>query len=377
MGQEFGAVIAVGLAVFGLAFVASEAGLSDVSNESPDQRVLIERSYGELGNPQPASRTAQIGSFTVGEARGDILVARRNDETVSAELLSKQKLEFDYNGTQPRGGTVSFEVLGKNGKGPFFVKVNGETVFAEPLVTEATPEIEIPEGALQNGENTIVIGTRKGGFFSSTEYRIEDLQVRVNDRKFHDYVDTFQMYGYELQDYVSGQISFNVENSVKTEPLEVYVNDNKLYEFSTVRSTQTVNVTPQNANLRNGLNTVAFRTDGEASYNINNAALTVQYLGSTQQVNVNERFDLSQPELNYADRNNTVESLKFDYTPLLGSPRPMTISLNDRKFNVTPSTGENTVEVSGTLEETNYLNIESDGSFSLENFRLVSERSDQ
>ncbi|WEL20032.1 hypothetical protein [Candidatus Nanohalococcus occultus] len=373
MGQEFGAVIAVGLAVFGLVFVASEAVNLDQQQRTTEDIVFLERNYGELGNAKPASRTSAFGSFSVGEGRGDILVERRDDETVSAELLSSQSLEFDYNGTQPRGGTVSFEVLGKEGYGALYVEANGQRVFSNPLVTEATPEIRIPEGVLKNGDNTIKIGTTKGGFFSSTEYRIEDLQVRVNDRKFNDHVDTFQMYGYELQDYVNGQISFNIANSVITEPLEVYVNDNKLYEFSSVRSTQTVNITPQNAELRNGINTVKFKTDGEASYDIENAALTVQYLGSTQEVNINEVFELTQSELNYAERNNTVEQISFDYTGLLGSPRSMSLELNDRQYNITPSNGENRIEVNSELNDMNSLEIRSDGSFELENFRVNSE----
>ncbi|WP_414836684.1 hypothetical protein [Candidatus Nanohalococcus occultus] len=376
MGQEFGAVIAVGLAVFGLVFVASEAVNLDQQQRTTEDLVFLERNYGELGNAKPASRTSAFGSFSVGEGRGDILVERRDDETVSAELLSSQSLEFDYNGTQPRGGTVSFEVLGKEGYGALYVEANGQRVFSNPLVTEATPEIRIPEGVLKNGENTIKIGATKGGFFSSTEYRIEDLQVRVNDRKFNDHVDTFQMYGYELQDYVNGQISFNIANSVITEPLEVYVNDNKLYEFSSVRSTQTVNITPQNAELRNGINTVKFKTDGEASYDIENAALTVQYLGSTQEVNINEVFELTQSELNYAERNDTIERISFDYTGLLGSPRPMNLELNDRQYNITPSNGENRIEVNSELNDMNSLEIRSDGSFELENFRVNSQKAE-
>lgn len=374
MGQEFGAVIAVGLAVFGLAFVAMEAGMEFGEQKQAEELVFLERNYGELGSAKPASRTAAFGSFSVGEGRGDILIHQRDRETVKKKIFSGEKIKLDYNGTQPRGGTVSFEVLGKEGHGALYVKVNGKKVFSNPLVTEATPEITIPEGYLKNGDNTIVIGTTKGGILSSTEYKLEDFQVRVNDRKFHDHVDTFQMYGYELQDYVSGDLRFDVENSVKTEPLEVYVNGNKLYEFSSVRSTQTVNVTPQNADLRNGINTVEFKTDGEASYTIENAGLTIQYLGSTEQININEEFDLTSAEVNYADRNSTEERIAFDYTTLLGSPRPIIVSLNGEDYRLTPENGRNTIEVNGILESDNSLRIESDGSFEIENFRIVSEQ---
>lgn len=374
MSNQFGAVLAVGLAVFGLVFVFTQAAgdLGGGSGEDTDRMVLLERSYGELGEAKPATRTVPLGSFTVGEARGDVMAFRTDRTSFSSGPLHESSIKVDYEATQPRGGSVEFEVLGRTGNGKVFVKVNGETVFKNALVAEGTPDIQIPEGSLKTGENTIKIGTTNGGLISSSKYSIEDLQVRVNDRKFHDRVDTFQMYPYELTDFVGGEVSFRVTDAVKTSPLAVSVNGRELYDFSPVRGIQKFNITPANANLSNGLNTIKFETEGEASYTVENAAVTVRYIGSNQEVSVSETLELDDAQLDFVERNNTVEEISFDYVSLLGSPRQMNLTVNGNSHVFFPENGRNTVEVSSELDEETTISLKSNGGFEMTRFKLVS-----
>ena len=375
MSQEFAAVLVTGLAIFGLVFVSTQVD-GDIFNTSEpvDQMTFFTQNYGELGNARPDSRNIEFGDFSVGEARGDILVFRRERGTVSKRFLGGDKIQTTYNATQPRTGSVTFEVLGKSGNGPLFVKANGQKVFEEHLVSGGTPEIEIPAEALSTGQNTITIGSASG-LLSSSKYTIEDVKVRVNDRKFHDHVDTFQMYDYEIADFVEAELSFEITEAVKNEPLTVHVNDREVYQLDRVRGRETVDVNPSNADLHPGLNVIKFETDGESFYSVEDASINVRYLGRTEEALIRSEWNMDQSQLDFANQNQTRETVKFNYRTLLGSPSPLIFDINGERNTLMPSNGENTLRIQNDLlQQQNTMIIRNNGSYQLNNLRVVSER---
>lgn len=372
----FTVVLLAGLTIFGISWVITEG--VDIDSGQPEsieagEIVYTSHSFGKIGSTSQDFRNVNFRDFTVGEARGDILVERRRQARISNSLLSDESIWVSYNASQPQGGDISFEVLGRSGSGSVFVDVNGETVFEEHLISSATPEIEIPAETLNHGMNNVRIGTNHG-VFSETAYTIEDLRVTVNDRKFHDYRDSFRVYDYEVQDFVSGKLSFNIRDSVKTEPLEVYVNDRQLYSKRQVRvSPEEIQIDPQNADLRPGYNTIRFETDGEAYYKIENPRIQLRYLGNTETKNVRVTFSSTQAELDYAARENTDEIIRFDYQRLLPSREPMQVVLNNETYTLTPENGRNTIDIEpSALETENELEVRSDTTYQLNNLEVVS-----
>lgn len=371
MEENFAVVLVAGLAVFGLLFVASQ-NLS-TSSEAP-QKVFVEKSFGKTGEGTQDLRTVSFGGFTVGEGRGDIQAYTAERDTVSNKLFGGEKIVIDYNATAPRGGHVSFEVLGKDGRGPLFVKVNGNTVFREKLVITGSPEINISEDVFKPGVNRIVIGA-DSGLFSSTKYSIEDVRVTVNDRKFHDYEDTFQVYEHEVQNFVSSNLTFTipVDSSVPSRPLRIYVNDNLVFNRKISRSTQEVEINTQNANLHTGLNTIRFETDGESRYELENVDMSVRYIGTVSPGNANVDFSMNSSALNYANRENTAEYVNFNYQSLLPQERKMIIELNGFQKQHMPTPGLNSISLpEKTLQGQNTLTIRSNGSYQLNQVKVLS-----
>lgn len=368
-----------GLAIFGLAFVAAQADLGDFSfstEEPPESIQLYERNFGTLGDAQEDARTTDLGNFRVGEGRGDVLVERRERVELSSRFLGSETASFSYDATQPRDGRLEFEVLSRTGQGQLWVEVNGERVFENHLVREAQETVEIPRSALRHGDNTVRIGTTKGGVFSSASYTLEDVKLYVNDRQFHDHVDTFRMFGYELSDFVSGELTFEVAEAVRPEPLRVLINDREVYSLDRVRGREEVEINPTNADLGVGINEIRFTTEGEAEYTIEDADLTFRYVGRTDQAQAVDSFTLSDEQLEYIHRNDTSTRARYNYQTLVGSPRDMTIELNGEPTTRIPSNGGNSVRLdSRSFSSENELRISGEGSFQLNNFRLVSERS--
>jgi hypothetical protein len=372
-------VVVLGISVFGLFFIASQANGSifDVSTEEPDQRMIFEeRNPGTVGQSNPDHRTIQFEDFTVGEARGSIKAYSRTQQEISDRLFGGEQIWFDYNATQPEGGNITFEVLGREGRGEVYVDVNGERIFEEYLVSSGSPEIEIPKNELSNGMNRFEIGVNRQSFLGSSKFVLEDIEAEINDRKFHDYTDNFQIYQYELEDYVESPLTFQVSNSVKTSPLKVYINDQEVYSKAQVRAEESVQINPQNADLHTGSNTIRFETDSRpAQYTIENTQITMRYVGNSQSESVLGNFGINQSGLRYAQRDDTSEYITFNYQNLLPSPREMHIQLNDFTTTITPTNGQNRINFSASeLGESNYIAIQSRGTYQMNNLRVESVR---
>ncbi|MFB6190475.1 MAG: hypothetical protein ABEJ91_02790 [Candidatus Nanohaloarchaea archaeon] len=372
----FPVMVLIGLTVFGLAWVASEEGVNIGGGTDAEQMVYTSQSFGKVGSSNQDFRTVRFGDFNVGELRGNVQAYTSKEGTVSNGILSGQQIKINYNATQPKTGKVMFEVLGRSGPGQVYVKVNGGKVWQHHLVATGTPEIEIPGSKLKPGMNTITIGATQGGLLSSTKYSLEDIEVTVNDRKFHDYQDSFQVYDYELQDFVSSELTFSVASSVKTSPLEVFINDNRIYSKRQVRiSPESVSVDPGKADLHPGYNSIRFETDGQARYKLRNAELTIRYLGNTQERTLRVDFGVNRTGIRFAKRDDTDETIRFDYQNLLPSARPMVIELNNNTHRLSPTNGVNTVEVeAGEIERSNQLIVRSNATYQMNNLRVMSEK---
>ena len=377
MAERFGVVLAIGLTFFGLMLIAAQdIGIQIGGGQQPDRVVMFSQNFGELGGATTDIRTTNFGSFKIGEGRGNIRAYRNDKVDVSNSLLSENAINFDYNATQPTQASVSLELLGKSGSGELYVQVNGKKIFEESLVTTADETINISGDNLKPGINTFKVGVTQGGLFSSTTYALEDVEATVNDRKFNDHVDSFQMYEYELKDYVGTNLTFNIppDSSVISSPLTVRVNDNQVFNTPSVRSEQSVSVSRGDAELHPGYNTVTFETDTDATYQIENAQMTVRYIGITQSADREISFDINSSRLDYVDQDNTQESITFDYQKISGGN---TLYLETGDFNrtISPVNGQNTVNVpEDTFSATNTISVQSEGSFVLNNFKIVSER---
>jgi len=374
MAERFGVVVAIGLTFFGLMMIAAQDLDFQIGSSQPDNMLLAAESFGEVGGATTDIRTVNFGTFNIGEGRGQIQAYQSDEVRLENSLFSGNTVTVLYNGTQPTESEVSFEVLGKEGSGALYVKVNGERIFENQLVTSATEEITIDRSRLKTGINKIEIGTNKGGLLGETEYLLEDLEVTVNDRKFNDHVNNFQMYQYELKDFREANLTFNIptDSSVITAPLEVEVNDNLVFSRNSVRSTQQVSLSRSEADLRPGYNTIEFKTNADAKYTLENTQLTVRYLGTTQDTNRNISVSINNTQKSYINRENTQEALTFDYQ-LLSGEKSLKVSLGSYNTTLSPVNGQNHLDIpEGSFENGDNIRFEGSGSFSLNNVRLSS-----
>ena len=378
MAERFGVVVAIGLTFFGLMLIAAQDIGVQFGGSQQDRIVLASESFGEVGGATSDIRTVNFGSFNIGEGRGEIQAYQADKVDLKNSLTSGNKVTFDYNATQPTSSAVSFEVLGKEGTGALYVKLNGKRIFEQQLVTSATETVNISRDDLKPGINTFEIGVNKGGLVSSTHYALEDLEVTVNDRKFNDHVNNFQLYDYELKDFMEANLTFNIpaDSSVITEPLEIRVNGNQVFSRESVRSSQNVELSRSEAELHPGYNSIRFGTEADAQYSLENTQLTVRYIGTTRQSDRTLDFNLNSSDLNFVQRENTRQELSFDYQVLAGG-ESLEFQLGSFNTTTSPVNGQNQIEIPGdAFSEENTLEITGEGSYTLNNLKLVSRRID-
>ena len=267
MEDGFPVVVVLGLAIFGMIWIGSEAGGDfgvGIGEEQPEDMVLYSSDPGTIGESNEDFRTIYFGDLTVGETRGNVQAYISERDKISNSTLGGDKVVINYNATQPGQGQVGFEVLGRQSQGQIYVNVNGNEVFKAATISGAEPEINISQDNFQNGMNEIVIGTTQSSLLQESVYTLEDIEVTVEDRKFHDHTTYFQMYQHELESFRPSNLTFQVpvDQSIPQEPLEINVNDQTVFSQRIGRSTQGVTITPQNADLSTGYNTINFGTEG-------------------------------------------------------------------------------------------------------------------
>ncbi|MFB6159228.1 MAG: hypothetical protein ABEJ95_06260 [Candidatus Nanohalobium sp.] len=377
MEEAFPVVAVIGLAIFGIFWIGSQAdGEFSFGSDQPESMLLYSEQPGTIGSSNEDFRTVNFGDFTVGEIRGDIQVYTSEKETVSNGLLSSEKITIEYNATQPGQGQVSFEVLGRKEKGQIYVKVNDRQVFKAATISGATPKINISRENLHTGINTIEIGTTQSSILGKSVYTLEDIEVTVKDRKFHDHTTYFQMYDHELNHFRPSNLTFNIplDQSIPQEPLKITVNNREVFKQRTGRSTQETTITPQNADLHTGYNTIEFGTDGESKYRVENAELQLRYSVNVEPAQKTYSFNLNQERLDYTKKSNTEEKLQFNYQTGT-KPAPVKIQLNNAYYTVKPENGLKTVKIGEeAIQKENTLTISSNQTFTMENLQLTSER---
>jgi hypothetical protein len=381
MSNSFVAVVAVGLTVFGLAFIATEADIG-LGEDQPDERIFFDKDIGQVGNIESDVRNVNLGSFTVGEGRGNIQVYRRDSVEISQGRIFSDPIKFSYNASVPENGSVSFRVLGREGNGDIYIKVNGETVFSEPMTSDFTgtgSEFEIGAEHIDRGVNKFKIGAKRGSWLSPTSYDLENIEVEVNDRDFHERIETFRIFENEFENLNDVELSFRIpsQTSQVESPLEIRVNNNTIREDTLVGNEYTEELTTENSGLNPGRNKIHFLTFGQGFYQIDNAIVDIHYSVTTNQASRSERIELSAADIGFINRENTFTELRYDYTNI-NDPNRVNITLNDRSYDLRPQNGENQLEIEEDVlkEGDNILTLSGPSSFEIENLRLISSKTD-
>jgi hypothetical protein len=226
------------------------------------------------------SRSVYIGDFTVSYAQGTETVKTEMDIEVKKSMSEDKKttisasIERDMNLITE--GSLILDVFYTNGEGNLVVKFNNEVIYDD----KATPgEIIIPLSKnLLKSYNVIEISTSKSGwkFWTTSVYRIEKIEFKVNYFGDIEKKQTFEVYKDELTGFKEGLVSFYVNNYEGTGKLKVQINGYSLYE-GVRRGPFELSFDFAEVGLVRGMNTISFSTEQETSYEIESAKIIITH----------------------------------------------------------------------------------------------------
>jgi len=219
------------------------------------------------------SRTVYIGDFTVSYAQGTETVKTERDieikdggTTISASITRDLGLVTD--------GSLILNIFYTNNEGNLLVKFNNEVMYDD---SPMPGELIIPLSKNQlKSYNVIKISTSKPWwkFWTSSVYRIEKMELKINYFGDIEREETFEVYPYELSNFKEGFVTFYVNRYEGPGHLKVDVNGYTLYD-GVRRGSFELSFDFAEVGLTRGLNTISFSTEKETSYEIERARIII------------------------------------------------------------------------------------------------------
>ena len=298
-----------------------------------------EFSGGYLGFTNHASRTINLGSFSVGEPQKENLKTIPQMQVSSGWLGSERKSYDvsveDWYATTQRGVRVSFDLTESNKYGNLIIRWNGKEVFSEVADTKHYNVFIDP--SYVKSSNKIEVLTDGPGlyFWASTIYILKN--VNINLEYGPEKIVAFELVPDEISMFDRGELSFYASG---TDTLEIKVNGVEVYEDSP-RGNVKVNFDYLKVPLRSGGNLITF-IDRDGVYNLNDVYFNI-FLLNNQSVLMRE-FNLT--DANFDLLNRGIMDGRIDYTvDSIARQGPIKIEINSKTIgSFTPEMGSNSVE---------------------------------
>ncbi len=224
--------------------------------------------------PKDVPRQIVLGDFKVSYAVGsDVLETKRDVEITSKKSFSMSK-EIELDLSMVTGGFLTIYVSGTNQEGNLVIKVNGNEVFNQ-RVTAGKIEVPIDKGVLKD-YNIVEMSCPRSGwkFWSSPFYKLDKVEFGVNFYGNLEKTEEFQVYPEELRNFRSGEVSFKLKDYSGQGDLLIGVNNHRIYKGQpSLNFYQSFD--QYQVGLTSGVNSISFTAESGASYEIEDAVLTV------------------------------------------------------------------------------------------------------
>jgi hypothetical protein len=300
---------------------------------------ISEFSGGYLGFTNQASRSINLGSFSVGEPQAENLRTVPQMQVSSSWLGSERKSYDigveDWYATTQRGVRVSFDLTESNAYGNLIIKWNGKEFFSE--IAEPRHYSVFINSSYVKSSNKIEILSDGPGFYfwASTVYVLKN--VNINLEYGPEKIVAFELVPDEISMFDRGELDFYASG---TGDLEIKVNGVGIYEESP-RGNVKVSFDYLRVPLRAGGNLITF-IDREGVYSLNDAVFNM-FLLNNQSVLMRE-FNLTQANFDLLDKG--IMKGRIDYTVnSIARQGVIKMEINSKTIgSFTPEMGSNSAE---------------------------------
>jgi hypothetical protein len=269
--DEFIFVLMAGLLMIGILLVAwGEPGENGVNGT----QVLIENPFSIGTFPRDVPRQISLGDFTVSYAVGSEVLETRNNVEIEGKESISMSSTIEQDMSMVTGGFLNIHVRETNQKGELIVTFNQEEIFNQQA---SAGKVEIPIGKeLLSDYNVVEIKTSGPGFLglSSPYYNLDKVEFGLNFYGNIEKMEEFHVHQEELNNFRSGEVSFVLDQQKGDGDLIVEINNYRIFQGKPSLNFYQ-NFNQFDVGLRNGINTISFSAESGATYEIENAVLTI------------------------------------------------------------------------------------------------------
>ncbi|MBU4301025.1 hypothetical protein L6303_04340 [archaeon] len=377
--SDFVKVLAAGVTLIIFALLISGSSMFEEEGIASNNITLFSQNIvGQIGSVQETFRRISFGSFSVGQTLGEETTNNLSDAIIENGWFREHSESFQFSGSGAVGAYMTFTVADMNKYGSLQIYFNDRKVY-DNITAKGDYRIQI---TLPEATNTIEIKATSSAekFWAPTTYILKDIKLVVKRYGEQEYVVPFTVYDYEAVGWSTGRLLFGVDDATIAGDLAVNVNGQEVYRDRPIsRSTiHQKDFTREKAQIHAGENTLRFRTEKDATYDLSNVELLMFFFTGSESVTKKIYFSMGDGQLALYKAQNSTGRITFDVDAVY-LDRGITVMVNNKPIELSK------VESEGGFKE-NYVNFDlkdlrsgrntiefkTRGSYSLSNIRVLS-----
>jgi len=364
-------LIIVALLISGTSFFQEEGTNTNVT-------IFSQNLVGQIGSVQETFRRIPFGSFSVGQTMGEETANNISEARIENGWFREHSESFQFPGNGAVGAYMTFTVADMNKYGKLQIYYNGRIVY-DNLTTKGNYRIQItaPEAT-----NTIEIKATSSAekFWAPTTYILNDIKLIVSRYGEQEYVVPFTVYDYEAVGWSTGRLMFGVDDATIAGDLVVNINGQEIYRDRPIsRSTiHQKDFTREKAQIHAGENTLRFKTEKDAKYDLSNVELLMFFFTGSESVEKKLYFSLGEGQLALYKGQNSTGRITFDVDAVY-LDRGITVLVNNNPIELSKVESENgfkennvTFSLNDLRSGRNTIEFKTRGSYSISNVRVMS-----
>lgn len=378
--SEFVYVLVAGMVLLVAGGIFAGYATDSPAGPGGDAQGLFYENIGTIGTAddvKPTARRVRFGDVTVEETSPNATVHEQDEIRVRNTALSATSELIEFEAQQPQRAYISFIPDRMSAPEQLIVTVNGEQVDVPSFQRGERTVIGIPGEYLEQGANVVELSAANPGWavWQRPTFVLRNAEIILNDVTHDRVYLPFRVHEYEVRGFDRGELMFEMnENPVITDDLEILINGQTVAERTPVDYPETYNI-PFFANttgISPGENVLTLKTAGEGYYSLSNLRLDLYHYATTQRQTVTRTIDIDEQTYSRLEDPERTGRFTFDIERIY-LERPLTIRLNDRTYEFTPSMGRNsrTFSTDDVQVGENELQITTAGSYRIENFNMT------
>ncbi len=375
--SDFIKVLAAGLLIIVVALFVSGSSVFHEEGTTSNVTLFSQKIVGQIGSVQETFRRISLGSFSVGQSLGEETVNNLSEARIQNGWFNEHSESFQFPGNGAVSAYMTFTVADMNRYGSLQIYFNGRMIY-DNITGKGNYRIQItaPEAT-----NTIEIKTTSSGvkFWAPATYILNDIKLVVARYGEQEYVVPFTVYDYEAVGWSMGRLMFGIDSATIAGDLIVNVNGQEVYRDRPIsRSTvHQKDFTREKAQIHAGENTLRFKTERDAKYDISNAELLMFFFTGSESVEKKLYFSMSEGQLALYEAENSTGRIIFDVDAVY-LDRGITVMVNNNPIELSKVESETDFKenyvnfgMADLREGRNTITFKTRGSYSIANVKVL------